>query len=179
MPMQIAALPDLFSMSISMKNIFLALTVISLTAWPAIVSSQEPLEAGARVRVAIPQRNPMIATFSAWSADTIQLTMVGGAQVKLAMANIIGLEKSVGRETHFWKHFAIGVSATGLAVGLVSAATWTPCRQTGPFACLFTTGSRGEAFALGGVAGVVIGVPIGALAGALIKRERWQQVTLP
>jgi hypothetical protein len=138
-----------------MKNVFLALTVISLTAWPAIVSSQEPLEAGARVRVAIQQRNPMIATFSAWSADTIQLTMVGGAQVKLAMANIIGLEKSVGRETHFWKHFAIGVSATALAVGLVSAATWT------------------------GVAGVVIGVPIGALAGAVIKRERWQQVTLP
>ncbi|HEY0671150.1 MAG TPA: hypothetical protein VGD27_02730 [Longimicrobiales bacterium] len=131
---------------------------------------QDVLPEGTRVRVKVEGRPPLIATLRTISADSIWLIDTGGQHRTLARQNA-ELERSLGKHTRFWHHFGVSIMVTALGGGLLSALTFDECDQ-----CIVAPDSRGEAFVWGFVAGGAIGVPVGALMGALAKVERWEQV---
>ena len=44
---------------------------------------------------------------------------------------------------------------------MIYALTWSPCTETGWFACFAHPDSRGEAFGWGFAGGAIIGLPLG------------------
>ena len=112
------------------------------------------------------------------SPETIQI-FVDSSRVEVPVARIGVLETSLGRQRNFGKYFGLTAVAASVVGGTIYALTWSPCTETGFLACLFVPESRGVAFAWGFAGGAIIGLPLGAIIGSVVREERWDPVSLP
>jgi hypothetical protein len=158
----------------------LGILLIVLAGLPIPGSAQSSPGPGARIRIA--QTDGTVQTGTLEDATPRRISLLSdqeGQEYVIPMARVGKVEASMGLERRFGKYCAIGVASTSVLAGTISAAGWSPCTRTGPFACLLSPESRGEAFMWGLVAGALIGVPIGLVVGLSVQEERWERVTLP
>ena len=87
---------------------------------------------------------------------------------RIALANVTGLEHSVGKHTHFWRGGLIGVLVGGALGALAGATSDDGASSYGP------SPSAG-AF---GVAGAVEGFLVGGLIGGLHHGTTWGSPTV-
>jgi hypothetical protein len=92
---------------------------------------------------------------------------------------IENIERSLGERRRFARNLAITTGVGAGAGGLISAISWSPCRETGFLACMLHPESRGDAFAWGFVGGAMLGLPVGIIIGLAEKSERWELVPRP
>ncbi len=144
----------------------------SLVGWAVMV--------GSRVRVSGAGRGaPVVGAVTAVRGDTLEVQPDGGgAAVTMRVGGTDLLERSQGRTGHALAGAGIGLAAGSLVGGLIGAATYTPCTETGFLACMFQPSSRGGAAALGATVGALGGVVVGVLIGAGTRTERWERVPL-
>jgi hypothetical protein len=145
---------------------------------PFAASAQAPRAPETRVRITQQSGLVTVGTLRALSPDSVIYLDRQGKPQGLALQNV-ELERSIGRTGRFWKTFGITVAAGAAAGGLISAATWEHCESDAFFGCFMVPASRAEAGILGVLAGGVIGIPIGALLGAVIKVEGWEPLHPP
>ncbi len=147
---------------------------------PAGASAQLPLSLGERIRIRHSDGARRIGSLDSVSAEAVRL---GGLTVDravvIARADIREIERSLGKDRNFDKHFGIAVASTAVAMSLVEGLTWSPCEAKGFTKCLLHPSSRIGAFGFGLAAGVVIGLPIGTILGLTLETERWERATLP
>lgn len=153
-----------------MKSLVFA-TALLLVPLPA--HTQEVPELGARVRALREKGTVAIGTLQSVTADSIRIVDAAGTEHALSRADL-RLERSLGKQGNFGKHFAIATGGIAFAGALLSALTWNECPE-----CWVHPESRPEAFVWGLAAGGLIGLPIGVIAGLAIKIERWTPVVLP
>ena len=153
-----------------MKSLLLGAALLFVSP-PAV--AQELPEPGTRVRALSEKRTLAIGTLQSVAADSITIVDAAGTERALSRADV-RLERSLGKKGNFAKHFAITAGSIAVAGGLLSAMTWSECSD-----CFIAPDSRPEAFLWGLAAGGLIGVPLGVIAGLVIKVERWAPVALP
>ncbi|MBA3890243.1 MAG: hypothetical protein H0X64_06910 [Gemmatimonadaceae bacterium] len=129
-------------------------------------SSPAYVGAGSTVRVTAPSVLPerMTGTFISAFGDTIRVAGRGGnLHFALPFPAVQRLEVSSGRERMKWMWIGAGAGAIiGPVVGGIMAKG----------------GNTQDAEAWGRLGGLVIGAPIGAIAGAVLAPERWRDVML-
>ncbi len=150
--------------------------VFAVLLAPGLATAQGPLAEGARIRIKQPPKVVWVGTLHALSTDSVAFVDAYGKRFSLARHNI-EIERSIGRTRNFWKHFGLTIGGGAVVGGLLSAITWTECRDTGFLSCFLVPESRAEAFGYGFLAGGVVGVPVGVLLGSLVKVERWEKVS--
>jgi len=134
---------------------------------------------GERVRIGQSDGTVVVGSFERGSTDAVRLLLSGTAEEHLIPLNAIEqMDRSLGEERRLGKYFAVGVVSTSVAVGSVTAMTWSPCTDTGLFSCMLHPESRRQALALGLVGGAVIGVPVGVITRLVVREERWSPITL-
>lgn len=153
-----------------MKSLWLGAALLLV---PLSAGAQKLPEPGARVRVLIEKRTLAVGTLQSVAADSIIIVDAAGTERTLSRAQV-RLERSLGKQGNFAKHFAITAGSIAVAGGLLSSLTWSECGN-----CFIAPQSRSEAFLWGLAAGGIIGVPLGVIAGLAIKVERWEPVRLP
>jgi hypothetical protein len=142
---------------------------------PAYASGQSVLNQGERVR--IHQLNGTVVTGIVQSATPQAVRLLGeagGTEFVIPRGEVGEIERSLGRHRKFGRNLTITVVSSAVAIGGISAISWSPCTGL----CLFHPTSRGEAFAFGLLAGgAIIGTPIGIIVGLAARHERWEQVS--
>jgi hypothetical protein len=61
----------------------------------------------------------------------------------------------------------------GVALGIVAAASYTPCENALAPGCLSAFNSRGANFYFGAIDGAVIGAVVGTIVGAIVASDVW------
>jgi hypothetical protein len=101
----------------------------------------------------------------------------GGARtadtVMLARTAVRRFDVQRGTHRNAWNGLGLGLLSGGAIGGIVGAATYKPCNQTGFLACVMLPKSTGESAAWGGAAGGALGLVVGTLVGAFIVTDRW------
>ena len=154
---------------------FVPLGIAALLLSGTTALAQQHALDGARVRVLQKQHVAVTGLLRSISADSISVVDSAGKEHVLPRQDA-ALERSLGKHTKFWKHMGLTMGIAAGVGGLISAASWSECNDTGFLACFLEPESRSEAFAWGVAAGAVVGVPVGALLGAVVKVERWERV---
>jgi hypothetical protein len=134
----------------------------------ATIASQEPpaIKSGDRVRVTAPtvSAGPLVGTVLTLESDS--LVVQGGINAwRLSLATITHLDRSRGRRSHTLLGAGIGL-LVGAGVGALVAGNDAGCEID--LACA----AIGAGIVGGG------GALIGAVAGALVRTERWAEVPL-
>lgn len=149
-------------------------------AEPAVAqSSAADLAAGTRVRVVEPGSGRLVGTVSGVRGDTL-LVVAGGREHTLSIPSIRSLQVSRGRSPRLASALeggAIGLltGAIGGAASLALPSLVVPdsCDREGDGVLCFSTGEWA-------LVGVVIGAPLGAASGAVLRfvspRERWRPI---
>lgn len=139
--------------------------VLALVIGSAAADGQlyaRPLGSGERVRVTAPElaAAPIRGTFLSAERDTIRMATAGGSLiVGVPYASVQRLEVSRGRDRVRWALMGAGAGAiAGMLIGAMSASGGS--------------GSINESWAPLG--GLVAGIPIGAVVGAVLAPERWR-----
>ena len=141
-----------------------------------LVAQQPALAPGARVRISAPEVSPgdrLIGSVIAVSADTILMRVEQPATwasdtAAIPYGSITRLDVSRGRKSAIVPGLLVGMGAGGIAGAALGATDLTRCRNDrdiGVGGCLIFEGL----FVAGG--GLV-----GAVLGAVIRRDRWEQV---
>ncbi|HEU5174020.1 MAG TPA: hypothetical protein VFT96_04625 [Gemmatimonadaceae bacterium] len=121
-----------------------------------------PLVSGERVRVTAPEVTaaPIRGTFLSAERDTIRVATTGGNLiVGVPYSAVQRLEVSRGRNRVRWALMGAGAGAVaGMLLGAMSASGGS--------------GSINESWAPLG--GLLAGIPIGAVVGAILAPERWR-----
>lgn len=162
----------------AMKPLLLAL-LAAVALMPADARTQTSPQNDVRVRIARANGPRLVGTLRAHSVDSLTITDPAGGLLAIPRRDITGMETSLGRHRSFLRNFSIGVGATAAAGGLLGALTWSECTETGFLACMMHPDSRMGAFGLGALVGGALGVPIGLIAGAAVKTERWAPMAVP
>jgi hypothetical protein len=129
---------------------------------------------GERVRVHRADGRVVIGTVERVSSEEV---VVGDSA--LSVDGIESIERSLGERRRFARNLAITTGVAAGAGGLISAISWSPCRETGFLACLLHPESRSDAFAWGFVGGGILGLPLGIIIGLAEKDERWEPIARP
>jgi len=132
----------------------------------SVIAAQEQsrILPGARVRVTTPDlpRGQLLGAVTRIDADTL---VVGSTPV--ALRSLMRLEVSTGRRSHWATGLGIGFLAGAGLGAILGAAVGDPYGEIcTPTQC---------ALAGAGILGLV-GMPVGAVVGAMIRTERWQEV---
>jgi hypothetical protein len=149
-----------------------------ITACPLPASAQtgpEPgPEQGDRVRIVQLDGSVVTGTLDRHVSGEVGVLIdsTGEAWV-IPEEEIESLERSLGPQRRFGKYLGLTVAASSLTLGTIAAVTWEPCEG---WFC-FGPESSGEAFILGAAGGVILGLPLGAIIGAIVKEERWESVS--
>jgi hypothetical protein len=144
---------------------------------PSDGSAQAAPSPGDRIRIRQVDGPVLTGTFATASAETIQLSLDSeGPTVEVPVEGIEALEISLGRQRRFGKYIGLTVAATSLVGATIGLMAYDdrPCS----FLC-FGPNTRGEYMGLGFAYGVLIGLPLGALIGSVVREERWSPVSLP
>ncbi len=142
----------------------LALVIIM----PASLAAQQNQDLSEGIRVRIDGKH--VGAISDLARDTLVLqraTDGGSDSWSVAVADITRLEVSQGKKSNWKTGMWVG-TVSGIAIGTLAGAA----------ACEDSLFSKGECVAMTGAAGMLIGVPLGTLVGALIKTERWENVPM-
>ena len=139
---------------------------------PSEGSTQAVPSPGDRMRIRQVDGTILTGTFATFSAEAIQLS-VGAADpmVEVPVTGIEALEISLGQRSNYPKYIGLTVAAgslVGAMIGLIAYEDPEPC-----FLC-FGPETRGEYMGLGFAYGVLIGLPLGALIGSVVREERWR-----
>ena len=157
--------------------VFLMTLVVVL---PSDGSSQAVPSLGHRIRIKQVDGTVLTGRLALpLSPETIQLWIGSDDLAEIPLARIEVLETSLGRQRNFGKYFGLTVAVVSLVGGTIYALTWSPCTETGWFACFVKPDSRGEAFGWGLAGGAIIGVPLGLIIGSVVREERWNRGALP
>ena len=157
-----------------------------LAATPVFVRSidAQTVTAGTRVRVTTDRlgRMSVEGVIASSTADSLLLSIVPGARgrvgrdtITLARAEINKLETHAGRRRNPGEDTAAGIVAGALVGGIVGFASYSPCRETGLFACAFSPGNSGEAAVWGIIGGGVVGAAAGLIASLFHVSDVWAQ----
>jgi hypothetical protein len=142
------------------------LALLAIQPIPLAAQQADDLAAGVRVRV----DERFVGTVFDLSRDTL---VVHGADDDssdvwwVSVDDIEKLEVSRGRKSNWKTGMWVGTLGGG-AIGLLAGAA----------ACEDSLFSKGECVAMSATAGMLVGIPLGTLLGALIKTERWVQVSV-
>jgi hypothetical protein len=152
-----------------MRYSLLIALVLSAVAIGSIVAQEPPrVQPGARVRVTAAHlpHGRQIGTLAYIDADTL---IVGPTRV--AVQSVSKLEVNTGRRSHSLLGAGIGF-LIGAGVGAIASSGKNACTNSDYL-------SPGTACVLVG-AGVlgVVGIPVGAIVGALVRTDRWQEIAL-
>jgi hypothetical protein len=165
-----------------MSQLIASLLVLAL-AYPATLVAQAAptaatLAPGARVRVTTSGSGRQIGTVVAHRGDTLLVRWPEFANaVAVPLDGVSRLEVSTGRHRRVVKGLMLGTAIGGVTGVLIGAASYEPCDSTEFMGCFLGPTSRGESAAVVGVAGGVLGLVVGSLAG-LARHERWKPVSL-
>jgi hypothetical protein len=136
------------------------------------------LSVGQRVRiVGGANAEPVIGTLIARRSDSL---VIGRERDTIAVgrSNLLFVERSLGTRHEVKKAMRIG-AVVGASLGAIaSAATWKPCEETVPGSCFFSTDNVRDAAVVGGIIYAVPGLLVGAIAGLVIKSEKWVPVSV-
>ena len=156
-------------------------TIVFLMTLMFVLPSDGPAQApspGDRIRIRQMDGTLLTGTFSTRSAETIQLSVgAAGPMVEVPVEGIEILEISLGRQRRSGKYFGLTVAAAsivGATIGFIAYESYEPCS----FLCFGPeTRSQYTLFGLG--IGALVGLPLGALMGTVIREERWNPASLP
>jgi hypothetical protein len=142
------------------------------------LTAQVAITAGERLRIHQTDGEILVGTVTYLAPEALGLkTDRSRFSVPIPFDQVAQLEKSVGRYRRFVRNLLITVGVSSCTVGTLSALAWSPCTCTEFLCCMFTPNSRSEALLWGGIAGAVVGVPLGTLVG-LRKYDRWESLPL-
>lgn len=159
-----------------MKTLLSAVALTLILGGP--VAAQRAPSQGDRVRIVLASGERVTGTVEPSAPDTLSLAADYGASRVIAMSDVGALELSGGRHRRFARNLGFGVAGSAVVGGTLAAVTWSPCTDTGIFACLLHPESRSDALLMGLVGGAIIGLPVGLIAGLAITEERWEPVQL-
>ena len=149
-----------------------------MSVLPSDGSSQAVPSPGDRIRIRQVDGTSLTGTFSTRSEETIQLSVgVAGPMVEVPLEGIEALEISLGRQRRFVKYIGLTAAATsivGATIGFIAYESYEPCS----FLC-FGPETRSEYTLIGFGIGVLVGLPLGAIIGYVVREERWNAVSLP
>lgn len=113
----------------------------------------------------------MVGEVASVTADSLMLLDRSGATSPVAVADIVGLERSLGRTNRTLRGMAWGAGVGFAAGGAGGAALMgATCGSCDP--------KYGAAFAVGGVLGAAGGGLVGAMIGAVSSGERWESLEI-
>ena len=143
----------------------LVLGTILFLAHPAHAQSVED-----RMRITTQHRQEIIGQIK--SLDNTSLTILTGhhypREQSIAYADMVQLQRSLGRRSHYKKGAAIG-SGIGASVGIIGTITTGECSYEG---CGILS-----------VVGILIlsggGALLGLIVGVAIRTERWENLDIP
>ncbi len=151
----------------------------------ANATAQVPVRPGARVRVTghfcqpfysncvggSPQHR--VGSFVAWKADTL-VVQSNGDTLSVPVDLVTTLDVSRGRKSN-----AATGAGIGLVVGMVTGAVlgYASFEECVSF-CIASVDGRGETAIVGAVLLGLGGIVVGAVTGAFIKTDRWEEVPL-
>lgn len=133
---------------------------------PPPVSAQVP---GERIRVTLVAER-IVGVIAESRPDEFLFTDGGGASRTLAHEEIQRLERSLGLQSQ-WRRGLLYGALSGVALAGLNALRLGDDDSGG-----FLSFSTEERFLLGSLVFGGLGVAIGTVVGALIKRERWQEI---
>ena len=144
---------------------------------PSDGSAQAP-SPGDRIRIRQMDGTLLTGTFSTRSAETIQLSVgAAGPMVEVPVEGIEILEISLGRQRRSGKYFGLTVAAAsivGATIGFIAYEEPEPCS----FLC-FGPETRSQYTLVGFGIGALVGLPLGAIIGYVVREERWNPASLP
>lgn len=137
--------------------------------------------AGARARLTVPAAGLAgeEVTIRAVSADSLYFQRSWAGQpldASVPLGAIQRVEVAQRRRSHAGAGAAIGSIAGAFVGGALANAAWTPCTETGWFAC-FMHPDRATATGLGALGGAVVGALVGVVAGAATGTNRWVEIS--
>ena len=154
-------------------KIRILLTLAATFALTQAPRAQQPV-AGDRVRLLYKDGTRISGVIDSIAQDGLRMTPeFWSANVFIKYETVASVERSLGRHRRFWRNLGLTMGVAGLGAGVIGAATYSPCTDTGFLACLFAPASRTDAFAMGFVIGGAISLPVGLIIGAGAKHERW------
>lgn len=143
------------------------LAVLLLAPFTNALAQEQPLQPGQRVRITAPDLgiNQQVATFDALASGVLIVT--ADSTMRFALADVTRLDMLAGRRGHPWRGAGLGFLG-GAIVGTAIAAGATD------------TGDEWYDLivAFGAGVGAGSGLLVGAVAGAFIKTDRWEEVPL-
>jgi len=151
----------------------LSIALVLLFALPAASSGQARPTVGDRVRVRHVDGRVFVGSIE--RADSVELTLGGpGGPYPIRVDDVERLERSLGQQRDFVRGMATTSTAVAGIVGLLVAASWSPCGGE-----LCWVKRRRDAFAWGVMGGAFVGLPLGILVGAAVRTERWELLPFP
>ena len=162
-----------------------ALTALAVTA--TAVAQQPPQLAPTVVRVLLvrpgTRDTAVLATgnLQRLTSDTVTVVSTSIAQPgphTIALNDANRLEVRMQRRSYAVHGAFFGALAGAIAGYLIASAAWTPCTQTGPFACMFYP-TRDEQGGYGLVVGLAGGAGLGAIVGSTIHHDTWAPLAVP
>jgi hypothetical protein len=131
------------------------------------VAPPAPRDSRVRVTMEVPARREFVGTLESWDAESLSLSGPGGPPGRLELSDMAKLEISRGMKGNAGTGALIG-AGVGLVGGIVGAAL---------------TDFENDAYGLGAFSIVAYstmgGSALGAVTGAFIKTEKWQEVSIP
>ena len=120
-----------------------------------------PVAAGRRIRVALSDSasRALRGTYQGVAADSVRISFAPGMIMSVPTSQIVYVDESLGRPR--WSFAAIGFLGGALLGGSVGA--WSGGRND----------DTGLGAAVGLVAGVFLGAPVGGITCAIVAPERW------
>jgi hypothetical protein len=157
----------------------LFLAVSAVAGPPGGLGAQEVPGDGDWVRVLLVSGETVSGAVVSTAPGGLLLAMGDGSTSGVPATRIRRIDRLAGERRYGGRGFLVTAGVTGTAIGLVAAATWSPCTETGMFACFLhprdEMGAFTQGFLLGGV---LLGIPAGIVV-ALIKTEHWEEAALP
>ena len=155
-----------------MKSL-LALLVFALVVPPGMEAQAPELAVGARVRVTSPRHhfNRDVATVTELRGDSIVLTSKMGTRA-VALSNVTRLDVSTGTRRNVRRGALIGLGVGALFGLTMTDEAMDECSDQ--LLLCPTPATDGEMEVAGALVSGVAGAAIGAIVGAFVRTERWE-----
>ena len=164
-------------------RLFMATTILSLS--PAGLAGQtatSPIPADSRIRVTTHAGPGLeyVGSLDAWRGDSLEMSGSGLNHQAIPLSDLAKLEISRGRKGHWLVGALIG-TGVGLGAGLLATSANNADDPASNDPISGAAGAIAEqTFDVGIVfVSTLAGAGIGALVGALIKTEKWEEVPIP
>ena len=155
------------------KAISIVFLMTLMSVLPSDGSSQAVPSPGDRIRIRQVDGTTLTGKLSTRSAETIQLSVgAAGPMVEVPVEGIAVLETSLGRHRRFVKYLGLTVAATSIVGATIGYMAYEP-------SCSFICFTRSEYTLFGFGIGALVGLPVGAIIGSVVREERWNPVSLP